>query len=268
MSTDLSEELIEEVIRFHGHLCPGLTSGIHVAEIALRELGAPAEDEEIVAVVETDSCAVDAIQYLVGCTFGKGNLIHLDHGKSVFTFARRSDGKAVRVTAKPREGRQLSPEQEALLDRVRSGQASLEDRQAYDALWRQRALAVLAEKEEDLFEIELLHDYRPPEKASIHPSVRCEACGQMTMATRVYSLNGRQLCIPCFEAAARGSVVMHPIGVVHNDLEPHQAPPRAESALATIEVYPPYREALRGIEEVERLQILFWFDKSPSGGGA
>jgi formylmethanofuran dehydrogenase subunit E len=27
-------------------------------------------------------CAVDAIRFLTGCTFGKGNLVHLDHGKN------------------------------------------------------------------------------------------------------------------------------------------------------------------------------------------
>ena len=84
---------IEGTRRFHGHSCPGLTMGIRVAEIVLRELGAHSTDEEVVCITETDHCGVDAIQYLVGCTFGKGNLIHQDHGKSVFTFLRRSDGK-------------------------------------------------------------------------------------------------------------------------------------------------------------------------------
>ena len=103
MSSELGQELVARTIAFHGHLCPGLTTGIRVAEVALREIGPHAEDEELVAVVETDSCGVDAIQYLLGCTFGKGNLIHLDHGQSVFTFSRRSDGKTLRVRATPRE---------------------------------------------------------------------------------------------------------------------------------------------------------------------
>jgi formylmethanofuran dehydrogenase subunit E len=58
-------------------------------------------DEEIVAVVETDMCAVDAVQYLMCCTLGKGNLIHKDYGKNVFTFYRRRDGKAARLVARP-----------------------------------------------------------------------------------------------------------------------------------------------------------------------
>lgn len=48
----------------------GLAIGIRAAEIALREIRPHAEDEEVIAIVATDMCAVDAIQYLVGCTFG------------------------------------------------------------------------------------------------------------------------------------------------------------------------------------------------------
>ncbi len=53
------------------------------------------------AVVETDMCGVDAIQFLTGCTFGKGNLIHRDWGKNAFSFFRRSDGRAVRISLRP-----------------------------------------------------------------------------------------------------------------------------------------------------------------------
>ena len=73
--------LVKQATDFHGHWCPGLAIGIRAAEWALKELG-KAPDEEIVAVVETDMCGVDAIQSLTGCTFGKGNLIHKDYGKA------------------------------------------------------------------------------------------------------------------------------------------------------------------------------------------
>ncbi|NTV15797.1 MAG: formylmethanofuran dehydrogenase, partial [Desulfobulbaceae bacterium] len=84
----------EDAARFHGHTCPGLAFGFRVARVAIRELGlSRAEDEELVAVVENDSCAVDAIQVLTGCTFGKGNLIFRDHGKQVYTFFKRATGE-------------------------------------------------------------------------------------------------------------------------------------------------------------------------------
>ena len=45
---------VEQVVKFHGHMCPGLAIGIRAAELALEEIGPQAKDEEIVAVVETD----------------------------------------------------------------------------------------------------------------------------------------------------------------------------------------------------------------------
>jgi len=90
----LSAKALERVVSFHGHLCPGLAMGVQASRLALREIGPSAKDEEVVAVVETDMCGVDGIQFLTGCTFGKGNLVHRDYGKNAYTFYRRSDGRA------------------------------------------------------------------------------------------------------------------------------------------------------------------------------
>ena len=92
----LDSDQVRHAIAFHGHWCPGLAIGVRAAQWALQEMG-KASDEEIVAVVETDMCGVDAIQALVGCTLGKGNLIFKDYGKNAFTFYRRRDGKAARL---------------------------------------------------------------------------------------------------------------------------------------------------------------------------
>lgn len=43
---------LDEVIDFHGHICPGLVLGYRVSILALKELGERAEDEELVAIVE------------------------------------------------------------------------------------------------------------------------------------------------------------------------------------------------------------------------
>jgi formylmethanofuran dehydrogenase subunit E len=68
---DLPDDF-REAVRFHGHLCPGLAIGYVAAKVAVQLLGiGTSEDEEIVAVVENNSCAVDAVQVLLGCTFGK-----------------------------------------------------------------------------------------------------------------------------------------------------------------------------------------------------
>lgn len=64
--------------------------------IARREIGAHARDEEVVAAMEPDMCGVDAIQFLTGCTFGKGNLIDLDVGKNACS-PRHAGGRQPQV---------------------------------------------------------------------------------------------------------------------------------------------------------------------------
>ena len=60
----------------------------------------PALDEEIVCVTENDACCVDAIQVLLGCTYGKSNLIPYLRGKIAFSFYLRATGASVRLVLK------------------------------------------------------------------------------------------------------------------------------------------------------------------------
>ncbi|MFH1085785.1 MAG: tRNA (N6-threonylcarbamoyladenosine(37)-N6)-methyltransferase TrmO [Chloroflexota bacterium] len=259
----MTEADLEAIVRFHGHLCPGLATGMRVAQVALRELGPRAADEELVAVVESDNCAVDAIQFLVGATFGKGNLIHLDHGQNVFTFARRSDGRAVRVSARPHAGRRPSLEQQALVERARAQPEDAQTQAAMAALWRQRALDVLAMDEAELLDVERLDRFPIPDRASVHPSVRCDRCGRLTMATRIERVGERNLCRACLAMEADERVLsLRPIGVVRNELHAGQAPSLAQSESSRIEVYPKYAAGLEGIASCEQLDLLFWFDRA------
>jgi formylmethanofuran dehydrogenase subunit E len=194
---------IDEIVAFHGHMCPGLAMGVQAARVALDEIGPHAVDEEIVAITETDMCAVDAIQFLTGCTFGKGNLVHADYGKNAFTFFRRSDGRAVRVVIRP-DARSPNPERAELFSRIRSGEATTEERQRYRALQRTEAEAVLAMAPTDLYAVERFTG-SPPPKARIHATITCDGCGEGVMQTRIVEAeDGRSLCIPCSEPPSEG----------------------------------------------------------------
>ncbi len=191
---------IAAIIRFHGHLCPGLAIGIRAPEIALREIGPHSADEEVVAIVETVMCGVDAIQFVTGCTFGKGNLIHLDYGKNAFTFIRRSDGKAIRLVTFPQAWGEPSTEHRELFARVLNGQATSDDQERFQFLHQQRAQRILDAPLGALFDIQPVEP-RIPAKARIYDSVQCEACGELVMEPRIRLMDGRKLCIPCFEAS-------------------------------------------------------------------
>lgn len=197
--TGLTEQTIEDVRRFHGHMCPGLAMGLRAAEVALQEVGPHSTDEEVVALVETDMCAVDAVQYLTGCTFGKGNLIHLDHGKNAYTFIRRSDGKAVRVATKP-NAFGTSAEQSELFDKVRGGTATDEERGRFQEFHLARSRAILDAPASELYDVREVRGAQIPPRARVVRSVVCVQCQEPTMETRIRLYGGRELCPACFAA--------------------------------------------------------------------
>ena len=173
--------------------------GIRAAEAALREVGSHSSDEEVVALPKTDMCGVDAIQYLTGCTFGKGNLIHLDYSKNAYTFVRRSDGKAVRVSSLP-GAFDRSPEHNELSAKVRDGSATEEEQARYKELRENRTEAILQAPEEELYAVEAVAVEIPP-RARVHNSIACVRCAEPTMETHIHSLEGEELCPACLEAA-------------------------------------------------------------------
>ena len=186
---------LREAIQFHGHLCPGLSLGYRVAKAALRELKAERpQDEELVAIVENDSCAADAIQFITGCTFGKGNLIFRDYGKHVYTFFNRRTGKGIRISEDYRgfEGDQRFP---ALKKRQEAGEDVSVEIQAYKM---EKAAAILHADEKELMTITEVATQPPPE-ARVRGSVRCAMCGEKFMESRGRVKNGSIVCIPCFE---------------------------------------------------------------------
>jgi formylmethanofuran dehydrogenase subunit E len=175
-----------------------LALGIRAAELALAQLDR-ASDEEIVAVVETDMCGVDAVQFLTGCTFGKGNLIHLDYGKNAFTFYRRSDGKGIRIVTKRGTLRDQDDELSALRKKMLKEKLAPEEQEKMEQAKTVRTERIMDAKLEDLFEVKP-SEGPIPKKARILQSLICEACGELTMESRTRRFLGETLCIPCFEA--------------------------------------------------------------------
>jgi len=198
----ISKEQVEQVVAFHGHLCPGLAIGIRAAEAALQAMQNPAQDEELVAVVENDNCSVDAIQFLTGCTFGKGNFIFRDYGKNVYSFYRRVDGKSIRILLKSDAGKHDQPEVQPLLVKQQNGDLTAAESSQLDAYRQERIERILNIPLDDLFEIQPISG-PIPQKAHLYESLRCAHCGETTMETRTRRIHGEWLCLPCYEAVER-----------------------------------------------------------------
>jgi formylmethanofuran dehydrogenase subunit E len=193
----ISPEVIKEAQIFHGHWCPGLATGIRIAEMALREVGS-SEDEEIVAVAECDNCSVDAVQFLTGCTIGKGNLRIENLGKTAFRLYRRRDGKAVRIVRKPRPLKQESPRETDLRNRYSSGTLTPDEQKEYAQMRERQCDSIMASELDDLLECKTC-DIPVPPRALMTDSLVCDCCGEEVMETKTRNFRGQVLCLHCFE---------------------------------------------------------------------
>lgn len=165
-----------DIIKFHGHSCPGLAVGYRLAVAAMNSLGViRSDDEELVAVVESDACGVDALQCVSGCTFGKGNLIFRDYGKHAYRLFSRVKQAGVRVVF---HGNGIPAELR-------------EDRTSY-------ARRIMAEQEDAILSAVRI-PYEELQAARVRNSVKCCDCGENVMDSRVRETSEGQICIACAE---------------------------------------------------------------------
>ena len=174
-----AQELWQRAIDFHGHTCPGIAIGYRAAVYAMELLELEfSDDEQVVCITENDACGVDAIQSILGCSVGKGNLLFHLRGKQAFSFYRRSTGQSVRLVLNPRP-RGLSRE-----DSLR---------------W------ILEKPAAELFAVK-----KPtialPESARIFDSYVCDCCGEVTGANWIRLSGDKKLCLDCYSTYDRFNV--------------------------------------------------------------
>ena len=187
----------EEVVTFHGHACPGLALGYRVSLAVLKEFGKRSSDEELVAIVENNSCAVDAVQVMTGCTFGKGNLIFRDFGKQVYYFIQRPSGKGIRIsvawTAPPE-----TENEKRMWTKYRKGDRSEKVLKTVHNRKARKIDSILHAKDSELFRV-VKGKMDLPEEAHIYASLQCAVCSEKVMEPRARVRDGRIVCIPCAE---------------------------------------------------------------------
>ncbi|MEJ2658634.1 MAG: FmdE family protein [Desulfobacterales bacterium] len=188
---------LKKCVEFHGHLCPGLVYGYLVAKAAMNLLELKrSKDEEVVAISENDSCAVDALQVLLGTSIGKGNLILKDYGKNVYTVLNRKSKTAYRFSRKTTYRYEGQPTDEFVrLDAaISSGAATEKEKHRHKML---KSADLLRKPFDDVFSTQQTDCVMPP-YAPLARSVACAKCGEMTMLTKMIEAgDGKHLCIPC-----------------------------------------------------------------------
>lgn len=109
----MNNELWNKCVEFHGHECPGLAIGFRASQVAIKEMGLKfSSDEELVCITESKTCAVDGVQVITGCTFGKSNLIYKETGEMAFSFFDRKSNNCIRIVLNKFEGKMSRKEKE------------------------------------------------------------------------------------------------------------------------------------------------------------
>lgn len=173
------EILWEKCKEFHGHECGGLTIGYKAALYAIEILGLNfSKDEEVVCISENDACGVDAIQVILGCSIGKGNLLFHITGKQAFSFYNRTNGKSVRLMLKKKP----------------------------DNITREKSMEYFQSLElKDMFDVKEVK-LKLPNYAKIFDSYVCDVCGETTGANWIRLQGDKKICIDCYESYNRFDV--------------------------------------------------------------
>ncbi len=174
----LSNELWEKAVSFHGHECPGLAIGFKACEAAMEKMGiGVSDDEDVVCVSENDACGVDAVQAILSCTVGKGNLLFHGTGKQAFSFFDRNSNKKLRVYLKAKNNADL-------------------DRPDWQKFLLNAPVDEIFSFSEPKFDL--------PSEARLFTSVVCELCGEGAPEYKMRLQDGKSVCLDCFEPYGRG----------------------------------------------------------------
>ncbi len=207
----------------HGHFCPGSALGVMASLYGLGLLGDEGINsdgvmENLLAIVEVNSCFADGIQAVSGCTLGNNSLIYRDFGKHAVTFTIRGKEEGVRVRVLPEFRKCIDesvPEFYPLMARVimkREGVPG--ELKLFREKGREAAFAIIKIPFEKLFVAEkVVPDI--PGYAPITDTVVCPECGEPVMASKIQKRGTRKgTCFMCsgeyFEVEGRGIVKKDP----------------------------------------------------------
>ena len=169
----------QDCVAFHGHECGGLTicykASLYAIELLKLDFSA---DEQVVCISENDACGVDAVQVMLGCSIGKGNLLFHMRGKQAFSFYNRKTGTSVRLVLKPRP----------------------------EGMTKADSFAYYQSREpKDMFDVKDA-TIQLPEKARLFDSYVCDCCGETTGANWIRLAGDKKLCLDCYESYDRFNV--------------------------------------------------------------
>jgi formylmethanofuran dehydrogenase subunit E len=192
-------------VDFHRHLCLDIAIGYRAAKVLMQEMGDQMKNmKELVALVGNETCAVDAIQEVTGCTFGKRNLYLTHIGKPVYILQNTKTGKGVRAyctywdTFDHEELRKVRKE-------ATGPTATPEQKTAFQKLTDKKIAEILAAPESALFSVTHV-TLPPPPKSGKYDAEACDACGEHTNIALLTEKEGKRRCKECLESSKTRAV--------------------------------------------------------------
>ncbi len=192
--------LLDDAAILHGHHCPGLALGVKGSVTVFQQLDVEHEGmEDLIAIVETNNCFSDGVQYVSGCTFGNNSLVFRDFGKMAVTFVKRGE-QGLRLTNRADAGNTWNgqyPRYRKLFEKVvKQRKGTKEDSKKMMEMAGEISHSIMDTDSRLLFDVELT-ETEIPDYAPIHGSGICISCGESMMSTRIVKKEGKDLCIPC-----------------------------------------------------------------------
>lgn len=188
------DELLQESVERHGHLCAGQVIGVRMAMLGCTLVGVddPKSSlfrKKLIVFVEIDRCATDAIECVTGCRLGKRTMKFKDFGINAATFVNIDTREAYRIvsTEESREtAKEFAPDALNLREQQLEGYKKMPD----ELLFKVTKVSV------DLPERDLPG---PPRR-----HVECGRCGQMVRDGKETVIKGDTVCKHC---AGEGYIV-------------------------------------------------------------
>lgn len=192
------EKLFEDVVKFHGHICPGISFGYRATLLALRLMGFQGKNigQTHTVISENDVCGVDAIQFVSGCTIGNDSLLINNVGKQAYSFVNKKNGEGYRIMLKVPLWKTAEPLH--LHELVKTGVATDKEKEEFIAARTARGKELMEIPDDELLVAKKVK-VKLPKKARLTPEVTCSVCHEKVMSAYIETLNGEPICLSCKE---------------------------------------------------------------------
>jgi formylmethanofuran dehydrogenase subunit E len=173
---DEDGKLWTRCVDFHGHACGGLAVGYQATSLPWNCWMSITEPpmRSLCASRKNDACGVDAVQALLGCTVGKGNLLIRLRGKRAFSFYNRKSGASVRLVLRDTPGKARDERKDWLMHGD------------YHEMFDVKEAVVGC-----------------PRPRKIFTSYTCAKCGERVAESHIRVQNGEMVCEDCYPAYSR-----------------------------------------------------------------